>query len=674
MSRSFLVALMVATCVVDKDPAQEVSGGLSIKIVPTKTEAGAAIIDRGGKFKVVFTNHGKTPIRIWAERSPTGHDALWFGADDSGQQSVMAKRQAKLPDMVKSATPTEAIAPGASLERDISPSEFFWGERKWKGVPEPNTGKAVRFHAVYEVTPSATGREAGVWIGRVASNQIEVTFVDPELRTVHSYLENDCPKQAIRLLRADPTLIDQQVRNGETPLHVAAHYGFTEVVEWLLMNKADPNTRAYNQFTPLHLADDPAIVKLLVKYKADVSAKDSSGNTPLMRAASRYAPLRNLTEYAELRDRWLSICKILREAGAPYDLVTACYLRDIERVRALLDVTKQAPGKDVMRLAATLGDVEIVKLLLKHGADPEDAGYGGLPVAYFAIEHPEVLKVLFDAGANPKAEVTYRGSGNGPRGSTLLREAVAKGSLESARLLVARGLAPDMTLSAAAAKGDLAMVDWLLKIVDVKSDGRGAMSAAAYEVRPEHDDENARFQAVIRRLERAGVELDLFAAVACNDTKRAGDILRADPKAAASRRSNGQAALHVAVALDRREIVKLLLDNGCAPDIRNESATTGHEQGTALHDAAFWGRPGLAELLIKRGAKVNAKSKRDVVPLHEAARMGNIEVARILLMNGANVNAEDGKKQTPLDWSKDYREVPAMGQLLRDNGGRGSSK
>src|SRR6266478_9579 len=123
------------------------------------------------------------------------------------------------------------------------------------------------------------------------------------------------------------------------------------------------------------------------------------------------------------------ITKILSDARAEYDLHSACYLADIDRVRALVadPIKKRAPDKEAMRIAATYGQEKIVKLLLDHGADPEDADFGELTVSYFAIEHASVLKLLFDAGANPKVPVTYRGNGAGPEGSTLLHEAAEKG-------------------------------------------------------------------------------------------------------------------------------------------------------------------------------------------------------------------------------------------------------
>ena len=64
-----------------------------------------------------------------------------------------------------------------------------------------------------------------------------------------------------------------------------------------------------------------------------------------------------------------------------------------------------------------------------------------MAVPYLAIRHPDVLKLLFDAGANPKVRIEYNGGGGLPRnqGSSLLHEAAEGGLLESAKLLLAKG-------------------------------------------------------------------------------------------------------------------------------------------------------------------------------------------------------------------------------------------
>jgi ankyrin repeat protein len=405
--------------------------------------------------------------------------------------------------------------------------------------------------------------------------------------------------------------------------------------------------------------------------------------TVLQNAAAEVAYREDDKEYADDCARWRTIAKILVEAGATYDLKSACSLGDIDRVRVLIADRNRARDKDAMRAAASSGRAAIVKLLLEHGADPEDADYGGLPLSSFAIGHPEVLKVLFAAGANPKVILDYRGDGQGPQGSTLMHEAAQKSAVGSAEVLLENGVDVNAAiqwngftpLHLACAAGRVEMVDWLLRHkADPKASGRNGgtpMAVTTSEIRPEHDEDNARFEAIIRRLEKAGVETDIFAAIACNDLRRLKVILSSNSKAASAKDGRGQPALRQAVTLDRREMVTALLDAGCDPNIRSEMDGTGEKGETALITAAWWGRTELVKVLVARKANVNARADNGVTALHDAARMSRIEIVRFLLSHGADVNAKSDRGETPLDESACYGEHPQMAQLLRSHGGKG---
>jgi ankyrin repeat protein len=667
-------------------PHEHQENALSIEIVLSKHKSGSQTIDRSDVFQVRFTNRSAKPIRLWSETCQYGYQALSFRfVAPDGLPSRMYKRVPHQSAWKNKLPETCIVPPGGTLAWKVSPSSFFWGEYAWIGVPEPNTGKPIKITASYEVTANQAAKDYAVWTGRIASKPVETLVVDAKLCTPHEYLEASCPKQALRIMQADRTWLTKTDNMDQTPLHVAVHKGLKEVVEWLLTNGADVNAKAYNSFTALHLASDPEIVKSLLKHKADVNAKSIS-RTALEKAAGNYAHLGQYPDGATERDKWQRITKILLEAGAEYDIRSACYLDDIDRVRVLLKDTKQARDKEAMRWAATYGRAKIVKLLLEHGADPEDADYGGLPVSYFAVAHSSVLKLLFDAGADPKVTLQYQGDGGrGPEGTTLLHEAAGKGIIESANLLLDRGLDINVTSPAGATplheacwEGRVAMVEWLLqKKANPKTrtkNGWTPMALVAAQVRPEPEEDNAKYRGVIRALERAGIEVDLFAAIACTDARRVARLLHTQPKSAISKDPAGQPALHLAVMLDCKDIVKLLLDNGCDPDIRGDGYENAGNRGTALLAAAFWGRLEIAEILIKRGAKVNSKSPGGVVALHEAARMGQVELAKLLLKHGADVNAKDDQGRTPLDWAGLYTETPEMTKLLRDHGGHNNKE
>jgi hypothetical protein len=68
-----------------------------------------------------------------------------------------------------------------------------------------------------------------------------------------------------------------------------------------------------------------------------------------------------------------------------------------------------------------------------------------------------------------------------------------------------------------------------------------------------------------------------------------------------------------------------------------------------LHRAALSNRVEAAELLIRRGADVDAAAVDGATPLHAAAFVGNEEVVTTLVEQGANVNAANLRGNTPLD-------------------------
>jgi ankyrin repeat protein len=286
---------------------------------------------------------------------------------------------------------------------------------------------------------------------------------------IHRLLEDGQILKAKDLIAANPGLINSRGDMDQTPLHIAVARSERRMVRFLLATGASVNIKAYNEFTPLHVARDPEIVRLLIANKADIEAKDASGRAALENAASVCPFVR---KGAELPER--KIVRILLDAGAYFDIRSAIHLGDIDRVRTLLkEGPAQAKDKELMRFAAMDGRAAIVELLLDYKADPEDADYGGLPVLYFAVEHPDVVRLLLAAGANPTVILDYRGDGAGPikrMKRTLLHEAASKGQIETARLLIAAGVPIDSRtaqgftpLHLAIMNGQPDMVEFLLK-------------------------------------------------------------------------------------------------------------------------------------------------------------------------------------------------------------------
>jgi cytohesin len=87
-----------------------------------------------------------------------------------------------------------------------------------------------------------------------------------------------------------------------------------------------------------------------------------------------------------------------------------------------------------------------------------------------------------------------------------------------------------------------------------------------------------------------------------------------------------------------------------------------------LDEAAGWGRKDIVELLIAKGADVNAKFDEDgSTPLHLAAWKGHFDAAELLIAADADVNAKMDDGDTPLDLAKGH---PEIADILRKHGGK----
>ena len=90
---------------------------------------------------------------------------------------------------------------------------------------------------------------------------------------------------------------NKNVRAGkwrDTPLHRAAFWGYTEVVELLINNEADGKAKHKYGCTPLHDAAEYAhleIAEMLINRAPDMNAVDNNGDTPLDLANGETADL-----------------------------------------------------------------------------------------------------------------------------------------------------------------------------------------------------------------------------------------------------------------------------------------------------------------------------------------------------------------------------------------------
>ncbi|XP_016284348.2 serine/threonine-protein kinase TNNI3K isoform X3 [Monodelphis domestica] len=126
---------------------------------------------------------------------------------------------------------------------------------------------------------------------------------------------------------------------------------------------------------------------------------------------------------------------------------------------------------------------------------------------------------------------------------------------------------------------------------------------------------------------------------------------------------NGFTALHLAVYMDRTDLVTGLLHSGA--DVQQ----AGYGALTALHVATLAGHLQAANVLLQHGAYVNVQDAVFFTPLHIAAYYGHEQVTRLLLKFGADVNVggEVGDRPLHLASAKGFLNIA---KLLMEEGSK----
>lgn len=140
---------------------------------------------------------------------------------------------------------------------------------------------------------------------------------------------------------------------------------------------------------------------------------------------------------------------------------------------------------------------------------------------------------------------------------------------------------------------------------------------------------------------------------------------------------DGQTLLYVAVKGNQLKMAEYLLSAGAGVDV--PSSGTGR---TPLFQAAFDGfhesltdmfddivdknAAAMVELLIARGADVNARNQFGWTPLHDAVAGKNLHVVKILLAHGAAADVSDQDGVTPLALAEQSGQVE-IATILREH-------
>ncbi|KAF8419529.1 ankyrin repeat-containing domain protein, partial [Tirmania nivea] len=326
--------------------------------------------------------------------------------------------------------------------------------------------------------------------------------------------------------------------------------------------------------TPLHIAveyDRNEIAKLLLDKGASCDIRDDEGNTPLRKAWKR----------RHLKLNW-GLIKLLLEKGA------TCGVSEL-----VFEFRGVAP----LHIAAQNGKLEIVRLLLERGANPNVRDCQNYTPLQRALElndpdGTDIAKLLLqmEKGGNDSIR------GPGFDGVTALHTAAKNGKLEIANLLLGEGVDCDLS--------DRHGATPLRRALECQSADGMEIAKLLLERGARYDPDNAP----------DGATFALLRAVAC---------------------SKGNTNVALMQMLLEKEVNYTFQDR---------------DRRTLLHFAAGAGSEGVVELLLEKDPEFNVDCRCHAgkTPLHEAAKNGEANIVQMLLTKRANPNIKDALGRTPL--------------------------
>ncbi|WP_051621105.1 ankyrin repeat domain-containing protein [Paenibacillus sp. UNC451MF] len=264
-------------------------------------------------------------------------------------------------------------------------------------------------------------------------------------------------EHAAILIEDDPSLVNKPNSIGKRPISYAAAYGHINLLKFLLQHGAEPNASESGAEKGSALwsavkGNHEECAKLLLEHGADPNAGVEAGGNSL---------------FIAMHEGHDTLVKLLYSYGAAGNLDSACCLGRIDIVAELIKASPALvnSGGDYgpLCMAAGYGHTDIVKMLIRSGADLNAPWDTNNFVGYAVDTGPEMVRLLLEAGADP--------NNANWQGITYLHKAAWMGNITYAQLLIDNGARLDVVdkeyqstpLGWAAKYGQMEMVRFLLE-------------------------------------------------------------------------------------------------------------------------------------------------------------------------------------------------------------------
>ena len=574
-----------------------------------------------------------------------------------------------------------------------------------------------------------SGDAAG--IEKMLKVDINLNETDESGRTaLHAAAESgDAEIAAILLIRG--AQIDPKDDLGRTPLFLAVDNSHSEVVEVLsdsgadisivdasgnspaslglkkpsgqlnfLLNKENIDSIAVDGVPILHAAASRGLsdhLNVIIEQGANTAQIDAEGLTALDNALKSTVTLNHAICASTLLKSaspppqdadWKYIVEPLRTGNLEirFDYGSTALHFAAERghegmVRYLIDneadiEARDQPGNTPLHVAVRKGYRRIATLLLDKGADVNARDYNGnAPIheSLTANDDYAMTSLLIDRGADPNIK---NGSGSTPLHLTVLLMSDVSGP----RLLIERGALVDprdrngntpLLLAVEATDRELAEL-FLSEGADIFARNNKGLTPAEGALSYGADVSEWFFTgSLLTATDNEGRSV-LHMAVAMAVSTDTLEVLLDAGAIPDIRDSNGETAIHYAVADAFIPLAVTLLDYNADPFIENNDGVTplilAFDHGgditvavlsgridiqdrwgnTALFHAVHWEYPAILEALLSAGADPRHKNKQGSTVLHEAVHTDSLEMAAMLIDAGANPNSGDNMGRTPM--------------------------